>query len=426
MKNLQKGFIVQGVVGVVALILIAGGAYYLGTSKGSVGPEGDVVVNPPVGEETVTENNSTKTYTDPKNGYSFQYPAKLSLVTTADGVNLSHTIPFENHNGGCDLRGDSELSKTLGDFDLSIQVIEGEIKPAYIDGKYSKGVLTGSWSYMGAEGCGQTKYIFPITGGKTLVVMKSEIQILSDVVSPDTKAKVLAVPGVISQQEAKLIVDQILSSFKFTSKIAVNWKNYTGITSSGSSFTIKYPEHYVLFKYSCNVNGVAFWPELQPRVIPAGNACPQEMINSAPIIVTTETKPQLTVVDQNYKEDAKNFTITISAASQPSITVLSPNGGELWQEGKIYEIKWTTNSLSLDVPGYVALTKNGKVIRVIKSIALNGGKASNFGGSFNWALPQEFVTEASPGKYEIKISSNDNTIFDSSDKSFTISASATN
>jgi len=58
--NYNKGFIIQGVIAVVALLIIIGVASYLGTRR-NFGPEGDVVVNPPVVEETAVQNNLTST-----------------------------------------------------------------------------------------------------------------------------------------------------------------------------------------------------------------------------------------------------------------------------------------------------------------------------------------------------------------------------
>lgn len=161
------------------------------------------------------ETANWKTYTNTKQGYSFQYPKKLSLSTSGEVVNLSHSIPFENHAGGCDMKGDSELSKTLGDFNLSINIVSSEVNPPYVDGNYSKGILNGKWSYMGVEGCGQTNYYFPISGNRTLIVTKAQVQMLSGVASADIRAKILAVPGVISNNESEIIFGQILSTFKF-------------------------------------------------------------------------------------------------------------------------------------------------------------------------------------------------------------------
>jgi len=206
MKN-QKGFIVPLLLGIIALLIIGGGIYVYEIKKAEAPAQ-----TPPV--DTTTNNLSSKTYTNTKQGYSFEYPTKLSLSTSGEVVNLSHSIPFENRGGGCDMKGDAELSKNLTDFDLSIKVVSGAVNPPYVDGSYSKGILNGKWAYMGVEGCGQTSYYFPITGNRTLVIEKAQVQMLSDVATPETRAKILAVPGVISNEESKIIFDQILSTFK--------------------------------------------------------------------------------------------------------------------------------------------------------------------------------------------------------------------
>jgi hypothetical protein len=113
------------------------------------------------------------------------------------------------------MKGDAELSKTLTDFGMSISIVSGTKNPPYVDGNYSKGILNGKWAYMGAEGCGQTNYYFPISDNRTLVVEEAQVQMLSGSATPETRAKLLAVPGVISNEESKTIFDQILSTFKF-------------------------------------------------------------------------------------------------------------------------------------------------------------------------------------------------------------------
>jgi len=249
MKN-QKGFAGIGIiVAVVAVLLVGGIAYYVGknsndsipqnTSDNLVGNDRDEhgclgsagyswceVKNKCLRtwEEkcesalvTTNETANWKTYTNTKLGYSFQYPEKLYLdtPTITDSVFLSHQIPFENRDGGCDMKGDAELSKTLTDFGMSISIVSGTKNPPYVDGNYSKGILNGKWAYMGAEGCGQTNYYFPISDNRTLVVEEAQVQMLSGSATPETRAKLLAVPGVISNEESKTIFDQILSTFKF-------------------------------------------------------------------------------------------------------------------------------------------------------------------------------------------------------------------
>ena len=228
MKN-NRGFAPIALLIIIGVLAIAGGAYYVGKQSG----QAPIAENPDGLSTTPTSTPIAgwKIYVDDTHGFSFEYPEKLTLSASGGATILSHTIPFENRDGGCDMRGDSALSKTLNDFVVSISVVPGTVNPPYkVDGSYSSGALSGVWSYMGAEGCGQTSYYFPFPGGKTLVVTRSEVQILSNNVTPEVRAKVLAVPGVITYEESKSILDQVLSTFKFVAADTVN-KEYKKIIS---------------------------------------------------------------------------------------------------------------------------------------------------------------------------------------------------
>ena len=205
----QKGFAKLVLIGIFLVLVVIAGYFVL--VKKAVSP----VINEPSPIST-DETANWKTYANTQYGFEFKYPEKLSLSVSGGIVNLSHTIPFENRDGGCDMKGDAELSKTLVDFGLSIKIVSGEVNPPYVDGTYAKGELNGKWAYMGAEGCGETNYYFPMAGNKTLIITKTEVQILSPIVTPEVRAKVLAVPGVISYEDSKILLGQILSSFKFT------------------------------------------------------------------------------------------------------------------------------------------------------------------------------------------------------------------
>jgi hypothetical protein len=176
---------------------------------------GDKVEDSTSTKSSMTPPSDWKTYTNTKDGYSFQYPTKLSLITSGGEVRLVHTISFKNYDGGCDMVGNAELSETLDDFNIDFAIVASKVVPPYVDGTYNKGSIKGDWAYSGAEGCGQTVYYFPISGNRTLLVTKQELQVLSPVVSAEVRNKVLAVPGVISHEEANSIIEKILSTFTF-------------------------------------------------------------------------------------------------------------------------------------------------------------------------------------------------------------------
>ena len=98
-----------------------------------------------------------------------------------------------------------------------------------------------------------------------------------------------------------------------------------------------------------------------------------------------------------------------------SITVISPNGDEQWQEGTSQTITW--ESTGIDKITIEAAT-GGKPLGVIAS-EINASQ-----GSYDWKIPKGFVSNFGQEKSEtmrIKIfdESNQN-IFDENDNEFTI------
>ena len=69
---------------------------------------------------------------------------------------------------------------------------------------------------------------------------------------------------------------------------------------------------------------------------------------------------QIRVVNDNGKSNAVNFTI-VEPAVTPSITVLSPNGGEKLEEGKIHEIRW--DAVGMDAGQKVHIHLRSQTIR---------------------------------------------------------------
>jgi DNA-binding beta-propeller fold protein YncE len=115
--------------------------------------------------------------------------------------------------------------------------------------------------------------------------------------------------------------------------------------------------------------------------------------------------------------DSSDGYFSITASSGPSITVISPNGGENWQAGSTQTVSW---SYSGD-PGpnlNIELFKGGAPIyTIVTGISRNNnGNGSN--GSIQWTIPSTLV---SGSDYRIKITSTVNSSWtDSSDRDFTI------
>ena len=111
--------------------------------------------------------------------------------------------------------------------------------------------------------------------------------------------------------------------------------------------------------------------------------------------------------------------------SAPSITVLSPNGGEVWQIGKNYGIKWVSSGLQNNNKIYIDLVKpsetmsGGSFATIVARIATNITDT----GIFSWTIPQNIPLASN---YKILIENEGGEVLDKSDSYFKIVSSSTN
>lgn len=83
-KELQKGFIIQGILALVVLILIAIGAYYLNMKKSTSIPM----------SQSTTSEIQWKTYKDNTYGFSFDYPSDYEDFK--NGTAISNVVVNDN------------------------------------------------------------------------------------------------------------------------------------------------------------------------------------------------------------------------------------------------------------------------------------------------------------------------------------------
>ena len=112
--------------------------------------------------------------------------------------------------------------------------------------------------------------------------------------------------------------------------------------------------------------------------------------------------------DENPADESDNF-FTISDPTQ-WLTVISPNGGEIWQVGTQYEIKWSSSGFSNAVSIDFTSTENHMHYSIVSSTANDG--------SFDWTIPG-LLTPPIDGKIRIADASMDIPM-DLSDANFTI------
>jgi hypothetical protein len=98
--------------------------------------------------------------------------------------------------------------------------------------------------------------------------------------------------------------------------------------------------------------------------------------------------------------------------STPSLTVVSPNGGESWSRNSAVKITWKSTGMSVDDFVTVDLYKGDKKLWTIWSAL------PNTGSSLVWTIPSGMVTG---NDFRIRISSWANPLYnDTSDAYFTI------
>ena len=112
--------------------------------------------------------------------------------------------------------------------------------------------------------------------------------------------------------------------------------------------------------------------------------------------------------------DTSDADFSISLPPPPSITVTSPNGGEIWQRGSSQVIDWTYAG-NAGTYVKIQLFRSGILLRTISSSVKIG---SNGRGSFIWRIPAKLT----PGDaYQVKVTSKSKgTVKDISNGTFTI------
>lgn len=119
----------------------------------------------------------------------------------------------------------------------------------------------------------------------------------------------------------------------------------------------------------------------------------------ADLVPGSDYKIRITSIGNNNVSDTSDGNFTITEPIPPSLSLTSPNGGEIWKAGDSVSISW---KLTGNPGSYlkIELLKGGIVARTISE------SASTANGSFGWVVPKDLE----PGQdYQIRITSNTNT-----------------
>jgi hypothetical protein len=131
--------------------------------------------------------------------------------------------------------------------------------------------------------------------------------------------------------------------------------------------------------------------------------------------------PRFIVTDAGGSSAEASITVVVEEVTVPSITVLSPNGGELWRKETTQLIQWKADPSILFVDIF------------LWSPVPPGSAAPSFGvfiatnvpnnGTYKWLVPRNTSQiEIPDGQYKIRISQSGTTNLDDSDAPFSITA----
>jgi hypothetical protein len=110
--------------------------------------------------------------------------------------------------------------------------------------------------------------------------------------------------------------------------------------------------------------------------------------------------------------DSSDSNFTFAGPPPPTISVVSPNGGESWPVGTKQTILWSYSG-NVGSSVKIELLKAGVVYRTITSSALVGRGGS---GSYSFSIP---YNQAVGSDYRVRVTS-DSGYTDTSDSDFTI------
>ncbi len=232
----EKGFaLILILLIIVAVALVAGGAYYLGKSGNKIIPQNQTVnpTNQPI--NIADEISNWKTYTDLSNRFSFKYPANVTLDTNrSDGVALF-------------LKGPTQREQTEIYDGLFIRFIAGSLEGKTVKEKAELDIKNDEDNQLGKTLLYPT--IVKINDIEGYKVRTSGLGEATSYYLPLDNSRYLLIVDATNDPKGlgfQKIVDQILSTLKLLDQSQIseiaNWKTYT---NSVNHYFIKIPQDWI-------------------------------------------------------------------------------------------------------------------------------------------------------------------------------------
>ncbi|MGD9402068.1 MAG: C25 family cysteine peptidase [bacterium] len=128
-----------------------------------------------------------------------------------------------------------------------------------------------------------------------------------------------------------------------------------------------------------------------PTVIATGEASDGSYPWTVPSSPTTQARVKVLAHDAagNSGEDMSDANFTIRDGTDPSVTVLDPNGGEAWEVGSAHDIEWNaTDNIGVTSIDILLSTDGGATFPTTVAT----GEVND--GTYPWTVPDEVTTQA--------------------------------
>ena len=254
---------------------------------------------------------------------------------------------------------------------------------------------------------GTYKLNFIVTGEEKVVCFRAPCPAVK--ISASASLSVNVVSGTTTQPSIKVISPNGGESYKVGDTLHIKWAS-SGITSASQVEVIVEDtrktgdnlEHQVLDVLTTN-SGYYSWKipaSTHYATLGAGNVYKVWVRNSEGMSV-------------GAREDSSNglFSITpASTSTSPSITVLSPNGGEEWKNGATNYIKWNASNTPTNAVVSITLVDESTYVDdvhytnsygIVSNYCDSSGDScvSAKAGSYKWKIPNDVV----PGQYRVLV-----------------------
>ena len=131
----------------------------------------------------------------------------------------------------------------------------------------------------------------------------------------------------------------------------------------------------------------------------------------------------LYVTDHVFTTNSVSVSVPSSNVTQPSITVISPNGGESWKAGETHNITWTSTGLDSGSQIQIGL-RDSRYDPNIGSGEQTLVYSMNNTGSYSWVIPQQVMNGGGSNVYKVVAYIANKDIADLGDNYFTINPPA--